>query len=82
MSENVYKIPINFKAYTGYNNKFEQINDDDEMDMEYSNYRITVTVGLLEKSVDTSVLTNSAADDHVIYTNARLISDIVTPKND
>lgn len=41
---------------------------------------MTVTIGLLENEDDLEVMTNSAAADHVIYTNARLISDIVTPK--
>ena len=77
VSDNVYFIPINFNAYTGYTNSFEKKNG---ADMQYSNYRMTVTVGLLEKAEDTEVMTNSSAFDHVIYTNARLISDIVTPK--
>lgn len=82
VSENVYRIPINFKAYTGYNTDFER-KTGEGIDMQYSNYKVTVTVGLLEentKDSNSTAMTNSADDDHVIYTNARLISDIVTPK--
>ena len=75
----MYKIPINFKVYTGYNSNFEQKNGTDK-DMQYSNYRVTVTVNLLENFDDTEPMTNSSAFDHVIYTNARLISDVITPK--
>ena len=79
ISDNVYYIPINFKAYTGYTDTFEKNNG--KNDMQYSNYRMTVIVGLLENEYDTELMTNSYAFDHVIWTNARLLSDIVTPKD-
>ena len=50
---------INFKVYTGYNNDFEQ----KEGNMQYSNYKVTVTVGLLEentKNSNSTAMTNSA----------------------
>ena len=82
ISTDVYKIPVNFKAYTGYNTDFERKNDEaNNADMEYSNYRITMTVGLMKTANDSSVLLLSDKPDYVVYTNARLLSDIVTPKS-
>ena len=80
VATDVYRIPINFKAYTGYSDNFEKKNNSGTIDMQYSNYRITMTVGLMKTSADTSVLMNSDKSDFVIYTNARLLSDIVEPK--
>lgn len=68
-----YVIPISFDVYTGANSGFESKAG---KDMQYSNYRVTVTVGMLETSTG-SYLTNSDATDWVVYTNARLISDVI-----
>ena len=68
-----YVIPISFDVYTGANSGFESKTG---KDMQYSNYRVTVTVGMLETSTG-SYLTNSDATDWVVYTNARLISDVI-----
>lgn len=70
-----YVIPISFDVYTGANDKFETKTG---KDMQYSNYRVTVTVGMLETASGNS-LTNSEATDWIVYTNARLISDVVEP---
>lgn len=69
----LYVIPISFDVYSGANTAFE--NNIGE-DMQYSNYRVTVTVGMLETPTG-SYLTSSDATDWVVYTNARLISDVI-----
>ncbi len=72
-----YYIPINFKAYSGNNASFEQKNSVSN-DMEYSNYKVLVTVGLLEtNNLNESPLPNSGAQDHIIYTNAKLYSEVI-----
>ena len=72
-----YYIPINFKAYSGNNASFEQKNSASN-DMEYSNYKVLVTVGLLEtNNLNESPLPNSGAQDHIIYTNAKLYSEVI-----
>ena len=77
ISDNVYYIPINFKTYSGHNSSLENKSG---KDMEYSNYKVLVNVGLLiNNSTTETPLQNSDAYDHIIYTNARLHSDVIAP---
>lgn len=48
ISDDVYSIPIKFKAYSGNNSSFETKSGDPSPDMQYSNYKVEVTAGLLE----------------------------------
>ena len=73
VSEDAYSIPITFKAYSGNNTDFEQR---ESGDMEYSNYKVKVSVSLLE-TINSSPLSNSDKFDHIIYTNAKLHSEII-----
>ena len=77
ISDDIYYIPINFKAYSGKNSDFEQKTGSPAPDMQYSNYKVQVTVGLLETK-DGGVLQNSSKTDHIIYTNARIYSDVIS----
>ena len=76
ISDDVYSIPIKFKAYSGNNSSFETKSGDPSPDMQYSNYKVEVTAGLLENK-NGEWLPNSYKTDHVIYTNARIYSDII-----
>ena len=72
LSPDAYTIPIQFRAYSGNNTDFQGKN------LEYSNYRVTVTVGLLAtKNINATILNHSDGSDHIIYTNARLYSDVI-----
>ena len=73
LSDDYYEIPITFKAYSGSGDNFEGRGN------EYSNYRMNVEVGMLENEDDPSYLSYSNDTDWVVYTNARLISDVITP---
>ena len=80
VSQDAYSIPIEFKAYSGKNTDYEDKNtgNNTTTDMQYSNYKVKVTVGLLTtKSTSEAVLNNSDKFDHVIYTNAKLISEVI-----
>lgn len=72
LSDDEYYIPINFKAYSGNNATFEDKN------MQYSNYKVLVTVGLLTSNSTTeAMLQNSDGTDHIIYTNAKIHSEVI-----
>ena len=71
---NVYTL--NIKAYSGSNTTFE--NNSDEH-MYYSNYKIQVEMSLMEDADPNSTPLHEEKGA-VIYTNARLISDMATPK--
>ena len=73
-SENDFYIPIWYKVYSGDNNTFEK---KDGKDMQYSNYKVLVTAGLLE-TIDGDPMTDSVAYDHIIYTNAKIHSEVIT----
>ena len=87
-SENIYSIPIHFRAWSGNNSHFESINgltidEEDEnsatYDMEYSNYKVQLKVGLLKTNNPSETpLKNSEKTDHIIYTNARLYSEVIS----
>ena len=74
---NIFSIPINFKAYGGKNSNFEEKNSP-SYDMEYSNYKVEVAMGLLENKNDNNWLQNSDKKDHIIYTNARIYSNVIS----
>lgn len=81
-SENIYTIPIQFGVWSGSNEKFEDKNSA-EYDMQYSNYKVLVTVGLLGTDLETGALietplNNSDKSDHIIYTNAKLYSEVIS----
>ncbi len=64
-------IPINFSVYTGKNNNFEGANK------QYSNYMVHLDVALYDsKNV---LISGSDVDSHIIYTNAKVCCEIVTP---
>ena len=80
VSQDAYSIPITFKAYSGDNANFEDKNtgNNTTADMQYSNYKVKVTVGLLKTGSTTeAVLNNSDKIDHVIYTNAKVIAGVI-----
>ena len=80
VSQDAYSIPITFKAYSGDNANFEDKNtgNNTTADMQYSNYKVKVTVGLLKTGSTTeAVLNNTDKIDHVIYTNAKVISEVI-----
>ena len=76
-SENIYSIPVQFSVYSGNNDTFERRNGV-SYDMEYSNYKVQITAGLLENRTDAASLPNSDKTDHIIYTNARLYSEVIS----
>jgi hypothetical protein len=78
LSDDEFYIPINFKAYSGNNLTFEGKNSGETpKDMQYSNYKVHVTVGLLATRTSESVLPNSDGQDHIIYTNAKIHSEVI-----
>ncbi|MBQ7153448.1 MAG: hypothetical protein IJR83_05880, partial [Clostridia bacterium] len=70
-----YYIPINFKVYSGNNSDFEHKVGDSNM--EYSNYRVIVTAGLLGENVEAGIMTGSDGSDHIVYTNAKIHSEVI-----
>lgn len=76
ISDDVYSIPIKFKAYSGNNSSFETKTGTPAPDMQYSNYKVQVTAGLLETK-NGDWLQNSNKTKHIIYTNAKIYSDII-----
>ncbi len=82
-----FVVPIEFEPYSGKNVQFEGKtkageNEEDPPvaeDMQYSNYRVNVEMGLLETATSADYLANSNDKDFIVYTNARIRSDIITP---
>ncbi|MBQ8119578.1 MAG: hypothetical protein IJ172_02180 [Ruminococcus sp.] len=71
-STDLYVIPVHFKAWSGNNDKFE---DNDYL---YSNYKVELSVELLKTGEKTAnKLPNSDKSDHIIYTNAKLCSEVI-----
>lgn len=66
-----YVIPVEFDVLSG--SAFEAGET-----KKYSNYRISVEVGLLGADNTTTPLLGSVASDWIIYTNARIKRDIIT----
>lgn len=73
---NVYKIPITFNVLTGNKTKFKDT-------YLYSNYKVELTISLFDHdgAFDavpwTNPMKNSAISDFVIYTNARIYTDLI-----
>lgn len=63
----VIQIPIDYSILTG--SGFE------EQDLTYANYKVTLTVSLLDK--DSKELEGSSATDYIIYTNAKVLTDVI-----
>lgn len=85
LSQDAYTIPITFKAYSGDNIRFEDANtgNNTSSDMQYSNYKVLIKVGLLAtRNNNEAVLNNSDKYDHVIYTNAKVISEVIDTSGD
>ena len=68
-TDDAYSIPVNFDAYSGNNENFE------DEGLQYSNYKVKVTVRMLDS--DKIALNNSDKTDFIIYTNAKLHSDVI-----
>lgn len=73
----VYKIPITFNVFTGNQTGFKDT-------YLYSNYKVELTVALFDHndSTDTAApwsdrMGNSTVSDWVIYTNARIYTDLI-----
>lgn len=72
----VYKIPITFNAITGNQTNFKDT-------YYYANYKVELTVSLFDHdgSTDTGPwsdhMSNSTVSDWVIYTNARVYTDLI-----
>ena len=64
------QIPIDYSILTG--SGFE------EQGLTYANYKVTLTVSLLDK--DNKELEGSKASDYIIYTNAKVLTDVI-PNN-
>lgn len=68
--EGLYTADISYDVYTG-DNKF---NKDD---FAYSNYMVTVSGALYDTISSTSYIPSSDDSDHIIYTNAKLQSQVI-----
>ena len=70
-TEGVYYIPIDFKVVTG-NKTFKSDG------LEYSNYKVSLTAAMYSAidSAESSYSKASYTYNHIIYTNARVISDV------
>lgn len=72
-TNDVLHIPINYSVYSGKNNQFEAASPGKQ----YSNYMVHLDVELYDSSG--KLITGSDVDSHLIYTNAKVCYDIVTP---
>ena len=63
----VIQIPIDYSILTG--SEFEK------RGLTYANYKVTLTVSLLDK--DNKELEGSKATDYIIYTNAKVLTDVI-----
>ncbi|MGN0632879.1 MAG: hypothetical protein ACI4JW_03320 [Oscillospiraceae bacterium] len=68
--DKIYTVKIAYDVYTG-NSKF---NNDG---FAYSNYMVTLTAALYDSMNSESYSPSSNASDHIIYTNARLQSNVM-----
>lgn len=72
----VYKIPITFNAITGNQTNFKDT-------YYYANYKVELTVSLFDHNGSTDTgpwsdhMSNSTVSDWVIYTNARVYTDLI-----
>ena len=63
----VIQIPIDYSILT--DSEFEK------RGLTYANYKVTLTVSLLDK--DSKELEDSSATDYIIYTNAKVLTDVI-----
>lgn len=63
----VIQIPIDYSILT--DSEFEK------RGLTYANYKVTLTVSLLDK--DNKELEGSSATDYIIYTNAKVLTDVI-----
>ena len=63
----VIQIPIDYSILTG--GEFET------QDLTYANYKVTLTVSLLDAAG--KELEGSKASDYIIYTNAKVLTDVI-----
>lgn len=63
----VIQIPIDYSILT--DSEFEK------RGLTYANYKVTLTVSLLDK--DSKELEGSSATDYIIYTNAKVLTDVI-----
>ena len=63
----VIQIPIDYSILTG--SEFET------QDLTYANYKVTLTVSLLDEK--DNPLEGSSATDYIIYTNAKVLTDVI-----
>lgn len=72
----VYKVPITFNAITGNQTNFKDT-------YYYANYKVELTVSLFDHDGSTDTvpwsdhMSNSTVSDWVIYTNARVYTDLI-----
>lgn len=69
MNTNEYIIPITFKVKTG--SIFENAG------LEYSNYMVNLEVDMREETTSVSPVLYSDTEDHIIYTNAKVRSEVI-----
>lgn len=69
-ADGIYLIPIKFKVKTG-NTKFNSFG------LEYSNYKVSLTAATYSTISSTDYSKTSYAFDHIIYTNARVLTSVV-----
>jgi len=71
-TEGVYYIPVDFKAITGDST----FNNSGNM---YANYKVTLTAAMYSSidSAESTYLKTSYAWDHIIYTDARVIPEVI-----
>ena len=69
-ADGIYVIPIKFKVGTG-NTAFNSTG------LEYSNYKVSLTAATYSTINSTDYSKTSYAFDHIIYTNARVLTSVV-----
>ncbi len=69
-ADGIYVIPIKFKVKTG-NTAFNSTG------LEYSNYKVSLTAATYSTISSTDYSKTSYAFDHIIYTNARVLTSVV-----
>ena len=68
--DGVYSAAVSYDVYTG-DDKFKPDG------FAYSNYMVTISGALYDKMNSASYITSSNDSDHIIYTNAKLQSQVL-----
>ena len=71
-AENVYLFPIEFNVKTG-----DELFNNNAGGRTYANYMVTLTAYIYPSMSSNSASNTSYATDHLIYTNARIVSDVL-----